>query len=142
MYEHRVQYYETDRMGITHHSNYIRWMEEARVDFLDRLGWSYARLEEEGIVSPVVSVECHYKHSSTFHDRIRIEVAVESLTAAKLKLRYTMTGEDGKTVCTGRSEHCFLSPEGRILRLSREYPAFHAALAAQIPPEGGAPDAL
>lgn len=36
-YQHTVQYYETDRMGITHHSNYIRWMEEARVDFLQQL---------------------------------------------------------------------------------------------------------
>ena len=46
MYRHIVQYYETDKMGITHHSNYIRWMEEARVDFLEKIGWSYAKLEE------------------------------------------------------------------------------------------------
>ena len=40
-YQHKVQYYETDKMGITHHSNYIRWMEEARIDFLEQLGWNY-----------------------------------------------------------------------------------------------------
>ena len=52
MYRHIVQYYETDKMGITHHSNYIRWMEEARIDFLSQIGWSYAKLEEEGIIFP------------------------------------------------------------------------------------------
>lgn len=47
-YIHRVQYYETDRMGITHHSNDIRWMEEARIDFLEQIGWGYARMERAG----------------------------------------------------------------------------------------------
>lgn len=61
MYRHVVQYYETDRMGITHHSNYVRWMEEARIHFLDQIGWDYAKLEEMGLVSPVVSVSCRYR---------------------------------------------------------------------------------
>ena len=46
LYEHKVQYYETDKMGIVHHSNYIRWMEEARIDFLSQIGWDYKKLEE------------------------------------------------------------------------------------------------
>lgn len=142
MYEHRVQYYETDRMGITHHSNYIRWMEEARIHFLDQLGWSYARLEEAGIFSPVVAVECRYRAPTTFPDTVRIEVSVESLTAAKLKLNYHMTDTAGRTVCTGRSEHCFTDASGHILRLSRVHPDFHAALASCIPQEGGTADAV
>ena len=56
MYTHKVQYYETDKMGITHHSNYIRWMEEARIDFLEKSGFSYDKLEKDGIISPVISV--------------------------------------------------------------------------------------
>ena len=56
-YQHTVQYYETDRMGITHHSNYIRWMEEARVDFLAQLGWNLERLEAMGAVSPVTALD-------------------------------------------------------------------------------------
>ena len=54
VYRHKVQYYETDKMGITHHSNYIRWMEEARIWFLSEIGFSYAKLEEMGMVSPVL----------------------------------------------------------------------------------------
>ena len=52
IFQHKVQYYETDRMGITHHSNYVRWMEEARVHFLEQIGWGYDRLESSGILSP------------------------------------------------------------------------------------------
>ena len=44
-YTHKVNYYETDKMGITHHSNYIRWMEEARIDFLESIGFGYDKLE-------------------------------------------------------------------------------------------------
>ena len=55
-YRRAVQYYETDMMGIVHHANYIRWMEEARIDFLAQLGFPYARMEAEGVLSPVRSV--------------------------------------------------------------------------------------
>ena len=51
-YVHKVHYYETDQMGVTHHSNYIRWMEEARVAFLEEAGRGDERREREGIRSP------------------------------------------------------------------------------------------
>ena len=65
-YKHTVQYYETDRMGFVHHSNYIRWMEEARSDFFDQIGWPYVKTEEMGIISPVVALDCKYKQPLPF----------------------------------------------------------------------------
>ncbi len=97
-YRHIVQYYETDKMGITHHSNYIRWMEEARIDFLRQIGWDYAKLESIGIISPVTAVNCKYKKSTTFGDVIDIDVIVEEFKEVKLKLQYTMTNEQGEIV--------------------------------------------
>lgn len=128
MYEHKVQYYETDKMGIVHHSNYIRWMEEARVDFLEQIGWGFDKLEGFGIVSPVTAVECKYKASAKFPERIRIAVAVEEFRGVRLKLRYEMKKSDGTMVCEGHSEHCFLTAEGRVIRMEKEYPAFLEAL--------------
>lgn len=128
IYEHKVQYYETDKMGITHHSNYIRWMEEARVDFLSQIGWDYAKLESMGIVSPVVSVECKYKTTSTFSDIIRISVSVEEFKGVKLKLGYLMTNTENKVVCEAKSEHCFLNQRGMPMRLSKEFPALYETL--------------
>ena len=55
-YERQVKYYETDKMGVVHHSNYIRWFEEARVEFMRDNDISYRHMEEEGIQIPVVSV--------------------------------------------------------------------------------------
>lgn len=127
-YEHIVQYYETDKMGITHHSNYIRWMEEARVDFLAQIGWDFAKLESLGIVSPVVSVECQYKRTTTFPEVIHISVAIEEFKGVKLKLKYNMENDDGEIVCEGRSEHCFLDVSGKPIRLNKEFPEFYNAL--------------
>ena len=75
-YEHQAKYYETDQMGIIHHSNYIRWMEEARLDLMEQMGYGYKQLEEAEIVSPVLSVECQYKSMLHFHDTVVIETKI------------------------------------------------------------------
>ena len=67
-YIHVVRYYECDKMGITHHSNYIRFMEEARIDWMDQLGYGFERMEAEGVVSPVIGLSCQYKHTTTFRE--------------------------------------------------------------------------
>ena len=130
-YIHRVAYYETDKMGITHHSNYVRWMEEARVWFLDRAGCGFRQMEEQGIASPVLGVHCTYKKSTTFDDEVAIRVYTQSLTAIRLTVGYEMTlVPTGDVVCTGSTEHVFMDAKGHPLRLERSLPAFYAALMA------------
>lgn len=132
-YRHTVQYYETDRMGIAHHSNYIRWMEEARVDLLASIGWEYGKLEEIGILSPVTAVECHYRHSCTFADTVDIAVQVESFSGVRLKLRYVMTGADGTVLCECASEHVFLDEAGKPVRMNKRSPEFYRILTDGLP---------
>ena len=130
-YLHKVQYYETDMMGIVHHANYIRWMEEARVDFMEQLGFPYAAMEKSGVVSPVKSLACDYRRPCAFGDVIRITVNVAEFNGVVLTIRYQMQqGKSGETVCEARSEHVFLNKEGRFVRLKRELPEFCAALEA------------
>ncbi len=131
LYQHTVQYYETDKMGIVHHSNYIRWMEEARIDFLEQVGCSYKEMEEHGVISPVVSVECQYKGTTTFGDVISIEVRVEEFKGIKLRFGYTMKKGD-EIVNVGHSEHCFLDKEGKILNMKKEQPQFFETMNALI----------
>ena len=126
-YLHKINYYETDKMGITHHSNYIRYMEEARVDFLDQLGWSFIKLEEEGMASPVMSVEGVYKKSTSFPDTIEIMVGIEKLSAAKLTFSYEFKCK-GEVVFLGKSTHCFLDTRGVPVLIEKRYPAFFADL--------------
>ena len=122
-YHHKVQYYETDKMGITHHANYIHWMEEARIDLLDQLGFPFDKLEALGIGSPVMSVECRYRSPSTFADDIAVAVHVETFKSVRVRFVYEMTKADGTVVCQARSEHCFVNPEGKLLRLDKACPA-------------------
>ncbi|MBR0352654.1 MAG: acyl-CoA thioesterase [Oscillospiraceae bacterium] len=127
-YKHLVQYYETDMMGVTHHANYIHWMEEARIAFLDRLGFPYTKMEAAGVISPVVEISCRYRRPCTFGDVISIFVKVESFSGVKMTLVYDMRGRSGETVCTARSEHTFTDRSGHILRLKRVLPAFCEAI--------------
>lgn len=60
-HRHLVQYYETDQMGVVHHSNYIRWFEEARVFFMDQMGFGYDKMEKSGVSSPVIEARCAYR---------------------------------------------------------------------------------
>jgi acyl-CoA thioester hydrolase len=125
-YAHEVKYYECDRMGVTHHSNYVRFMEEARIWWLDRLGYGYERMEAEGIVSPVVSISVNYKHPTTFKDIVEIEVKVAEITELKLSFSYTMKVA-GKIVCTAASTHCFLDG-GRPVVLAERFPQLYEAI--------------
>lgn len=127
-YIHTVQYYETDKMQITHHSNYVRWMEEARVDFLAQMGWPFDKLEELGIVSPVLSVNCDYKLTTTFPEQISINVKVKEFKGVKLFLQYEMKNKDGKVVCTGITSHAFLNAQGRPIRMKQDYPELYQLL--------------
>ena len=129
VYRHKVHYYETDRMGVTHHSNYIRFMEEARVAFLDSIGASYAKLETDGFISPVVEVNGRFKHTTTFDDVIEIAVCIKSATTFKLKLGYEMRCGD-KLVFEGTSLHCFLDQEGKPIPFDDLYPQFRAQIQA------------
>ncbi|MBO1300990.1 MULTISPECIES: acyl-CoA thioesterase [unclassified Enterococcus] len=121
-------YYETDQMGIIHHSNYIRWFEEARVALLEHLDFSYKKIEEQGIIIPVLGVSCEYKEMIRYGDSIRIQPIIESYTGTRLNFRYEIYGtEDQRLRTTGTSQHCFLLAENqRLAKLSRINPELDA----------------
>lgn len=122
-YIRKVNYHETDKMGITHHSNYIKYLEEARIHFLDQLGYGYARLERDGIISPVIGVDCQYKHPTTFDDVLRVSVQVIAFSGVKLVFDYTITEEkSGQVVLTGQTQHCFTNAKGRPIILKKQFP--------------------
>ena len=127
-YQRKVQYYETDMMGVAHHANYIHWMEEARIDFMDQLGFPYAEMEKKGVLSPVKAVSCEYKHPCTFGDEISVTVSVGSFNGVIMTIDYDMRDASGCTVCTAHSEHVFLDRDGHFVRMKREMPEFCAAI--------------
>ena len=82
-YSRSVNYYETDQMGIVHHSNYIRYFEEARLHWMDEIGLSYSGLEELGVIIPVTFVDCRYKNPVRFGDTISISVRISKFDGTK-----------------------------------------------------------
>ena len=132
-YIHRVHYYETDKMAVVHHSNYIRWMEEARVAYLDDIGAGFAGLEARGVISPVIGVDCRYLRPCRFDDRVRIEVRITEFRGVRLRVAYEMFNETtGQLAATGTSEHCFLDAEGSLIALKKLCPDIDAALRAAV----------
>lgn len=128
IYEHQTQYYETDQMGIIHHSNYIRWLESARIWYMDQIGVNYRDMEQMGIISPVLEVNCVYKSMVHFGDVVEILTRVEKYNGVKLELSYTVRDKQTQEIRTcGSSRHCFLNREGKPLSLKKACPAFDIA---------------
>ncbi len=128
IYERKVNYYETDAMAIVHHSNYIRWFEEARMDFFEKMDMPYKLLEDQGIISPTTQVECKYKSMVRYGDTVLIKTNIEEYNGAKLTLSYVITDKlTGQTRSEGRSCHCFLDGQGRFVSLKKTNPDIHEA---------------
>ena len=128
-YKHLVQYYETDKMGCTHHSNYIRWMEEARLDFFKKIGYDYLEFEKQGLVSPVLGLNnIKYKKPSTVGDEVEIFLTIKAYNSIVLTVHYEMKLND-VTIFEGESESCFLTLDGKMVILGEQrYPGLHHAL--------------
>lgn len=123
IYEHVVQYYETDQMAVVHHSNYIRWFEEARVYIFDKIGLGYKEMEENGLISPVTSVSAEFKTMTKFYDIVEIEVKFVKYSGVRLYIEYTIRDKATQEVrCLGKSEHCFIGPDGKIISIKRSHP--------------------
>lgn len=133
VYEHKVQYYETDQMAIVHHSNYIRWFEEARTDILEQIGFGYEKMEEVGIISPVLSVSAEYKSMTHYADVVCIRTWLSSYNGVKMTVNYEITDKNtGEVRCTGESKHCFLTREGHPLSLKRSFPEIHQGVSGLL----------
>ncbi len=118
----QVKYYETDKMGVVHHSNYIRWFEEARVELMRTIGISYKDMEDEGIQIPVVSVSCKYRSPARFDDIVLISSRIQKFNGIVIEIAYEVTDEATGTVrVTGESSHCFVNADTfKPVNLKRE----------------------
>ncbi len=131
-YIHNAKYYETDQMAIVHHSNYIRWFEEARVDWMSQIGLDFRDIEARGIVVPVVSVTANYKTMTHFGDDVAVAVKLESYNGIRLRFSYEVRDVlTNELRTTGESEHCFFKAD-HVVSLRRAAPDLHALFTNQI----------
>ena len=108
-----VRYGETDQMGIVHHSNYLRYFEVARLEWLSFLGVSYNAMEQEGIVMPVIEVNLSYKTPALFEDKLIVEVRLNEAPKVKMKFSYSIRNQKDQIVCLGETTLAFLNSKTR-----------------------------
>lgn len=108
-----VRYYETDQMGIVHHSNYVRYFECGRTAMLKELGLPLEKLEETGVMLPVVSVECRYKVPAKLGDTLKVVSIINEMPRAKLVIENQIFNPDGHLVCEGSVVLGFINSQTR-----------------------------
>lgn len=120
VFERKINYYETDKMGVVHHSNYIRFLEEARCAWLESIGLPFSTLEENGVTIPVLGVNCDYKYHVTFNDIIIIKLSIKEYNGVRMKVEYEVTNKNtGHIVLLGETKHCFTNKDLKPINLRK-----------------------
>jgi len=118
-YSRRVQFYETDAQGVVHHSNYFRYLEEARGEFLRREGLPYSSMRKMGYEVVLLKAECEYKKALYYDDTFVIELEVEELSRYFFSFRYKIFKEK-ETVAEALTKHCILKG-GRLVSVPEDF---------------------
>ena len=124
-FERKINYYETDKMGVVHHSNYIRYMEETRCAWLEDVEMPFSLLEENNITIPVLGVNCNYKYHITYGDTIIIRPFVKEYSGVRMTVGYDIQDKKtGKIVLTGENKHCITDKNLKPINLKKYAPEF------------------
>jgi len=127
MYEYTrpVYYYETDKMGVVHHSNYIRWLEEARNFYFDDANLAYFETESYGVMSPVTDISVKFKHFAKFGDVFTVRLEMTKYTGVRFRMAYTVINQNGELLLEAESGHAFIGANLRPVSLARAIPHRH-----------------
>lgn len=135
--EIEVRYAETDQMGVVYHANYLVWMELGRTQLIKELGFNYAEMEKDGIISPVLDIQASYKKPLRYGDIATIKTWVEEYDGIRSVYKYEIFNGEDELALTGSSKHvCVKKDSFRPISLKRSYPDWHEAyLKAMKKPE-------
>tara|TARA_R110000868_G_scaffold174537_3_gene411280 strand:+ start:6273 stop:6671 length:399 start_codon:yes stop_codon:yes gene_type:complete len=96
----RIRYGETDQMGVVHHGNYALYLEMGRIEWLRKRGVSYRKMEESGLMLPVISMSLNYKKPARYDDLINVKTQLKNRPSAKIEFDYEITNEKGEILTT------------------------------------------
>ncbi|MDF1511406.1 thioesterase family protein [Robertmurraya sp. DFI.2.37] len=126
--EIEVRYAETDQMGVVYHANYLVWMEVGRTALIKQLGFNYAELEKEGIISPVLDIQVSYKKPLRYGETAKIDTWIEAYDGLKVIYGYEIYTGKGELAVIGQSTHVCVKKENfRPISIKRKYPDWHSA---------------
>lgn len=134
MYEYSrdVFYYETDTMRVVHHSNFIRWLEEARVYYFAAIGLPYEKTEENGVLSPIIGLEVNFKYFARFGDRFTVRLRMTKYTGTRFTVEYVVVNQNGDILIEAKSSHAFIGMNYRPVSLAKALPDIHAVMKLHV----------
>lgn len=138
----RVQYKDTDQMGVVHHGNYVTWFEIGRTEWMRFYGMTYSKLEHQGFLLPVVDVNINYKKSAIYDDCIAIFTKVATSTPVRLEFAYearkisetAFTNSEvkevsepfGELIAKGSTTHMWVNSDWKPARMNKAAPEIYA----------------
>ncbi|MFX3618064.1 MAG: acyl-CoA thioesterase [Sporolactobacillus sp.] len=134
--ELNARYNETDKMGVVHHSQYVNWFEIARTDWIKQSGLSYRRIEEEGLMMPVIEINVHYHSPARYDDQILIETSIKNYDSIKMSFQYKVYHkQSGKLLVDGSSTHCWTNLSLKPVSLKKKRPDLHELILKDSAPD-------
>lgn len=140
----RVRYQETDRMDVVFYANYVTWFEIGRTEFIRHAGWPYRRVEDAGLLLPVVDLNVRYERPARYDDRVVICTRLREVSPLRLAFdsqvrlieeedrppQAAETEEDlpGTPLATGGTGHVWLNRDWKPVRIDRAAPELYALL--------------
>ncbi len=129
VYVRTPQYHETAQSGIVHDVNILCWFEEARVYYLEKIGFVVMKQTDSPLISPVLTANIQYHIPILLKDEIQIITRLTKYNGFRYVFYYEVQNRQNDTICsTGTTTHCFLHPDGKPVRMKREFPEFHRLL--------------
>ena len=118
-----VRYAETDQMGIVHHSVYPIWFEAGRTDYMEKEGYPYSRIEEEGLMLPLSKMECNFLEGAKYGNTVIIESKVDKVSPFRLEIIYSVFRKSDKTLLAqGRTVHAWTNTSLNIINIKNDFP--------------------
>lgn len=126
--EIEVRYAETDQMGVVYHANYLVWMELGRTSIIEDLGFKYADMEKEGVISPVIDIQASYKKPVRYGEKAMVHTWIEEYDGFRVTYGYEIFTESGDLALKGMSQHvCVMQETFRPISIRKKFPVWHEA---------------
>lgn len=123
-----VRYAETDQMGVVYHANYLVWCEIGRTKLIEDMGFKYADMEKEGVISPVINVNMKYAYPARYGDDVTVTTWIRFYNGLRVVYGYTITNSNGDICLEGTSEHVCVNKETfRPVKIKKRFPQWHEA---------------
>ncbi|MDO1500231.1 thioesterase family protein [Winogradskyella maritima] len=107
--EIRVRYGETDQMGVVYHANYAQYFEVGRTEWLRQFGMTYKKMEEDGIMLPVISLSINYKNSARYDDLLKVKTSLKKMPTASIEFDYELLNSENQILAIGHTKLAFIN---------------------------------